>query len=193
MFERFSDSARRVVVSAQEESGQFGHNYIGTEHLLLGLALEQTGVVARTLRLSGISHGYICDQIENIIGTGGSPRVGHVSFSPRAKKVLELSQRQALQLGHTWVNTEHLLLALIEEGEGVAAQIMATKANLSDIRALLVRQLANALREREPTVKGAIIGVQFTKEPGQAILLVAVPDTTHITYRDVLLIDPDSR
>src|SRR3712207_9278810 len=122
MFERFTDRARRVVVLAQEEARLLNHNYIGTEHILLGLIHEGEGVAAKALESLGISLEAVRSQVEEIIGQGGSSPSGHIPFTPRAKKVLELSLREALQLGHNYIGTEHILLGLIREGEGVAAQ-----------------------------------------------------------------------
>ena len=124
MFERFTDRARRVVVLAQEEARLLNHNYIGTEHILLGLIHEGEGVAAKALESLGISLEAVRSQVEEIIGQGGSSPSGHIPFTPRAKKVLELSLREALQLGHNYIGTEHILLGLIREGEGVAAQVL---------------------------------------------------------------------
>jgi ATP-dependent Clp protease ATP-binding subunit ClpC len=124
MFEKFTDKARRVVVLAQEEAKMLNHNYIGTEHLLLGLIHEGEGVAAKSLEALGISLDAVREQVQEIIGTGQTAPSGHIPFTPRAKKVLELSLREALQLGHSYIGTEHLLLGLIREGEGVAAQVL---------------------------------------------------------------------
>ena len=124
MFERFTDRARRVVVLAQEEARMLNHNYIGTEHILLGLIHEGEGVAAKALESLGISLEGVRDQVEEIIGQGQTAPAGHIPFTPRAKKVLELSLREALQLGHNYIGTEHILLGLIREGEGVAAQVL---------------------------------------------------------------------
>ena len=124
MFERFTDRARRVVVLAQEEARLLNHNYIGTEHILLGLIHEGEGVAAKALESLGISLEGVRGQVEELIGQGGSSPSGHIPFTPRAKKVLELSLREALQLGHNYIGTEHILLGLIREGEGVAAQVL---------------------------------------------------------------------
>ena len=123
MFERFTDRARRVVVLAQEEARMLNHNYIGTEHILLGLIHEGEGVAAKALESLGISLEGVRQQVEEIIGQGQQAPSGHIPFTPRAKKVLELSLREALQLGHNYIGTEHILLGLIREGEGVAAQV----------------------------------------------------------------------
>ena len=120
MFERFTDRARRVVVLAQEEAKMLNHNYIGTEHILLGLIHEGEGVAAKALESLGISLDAVREQVQDIIGQGQQQPTGHIPFTPRAKKVLELSLREALQLGHNYIGTEHILLGLIREGEGVA-------------------------------------------------------------------------
>jgi Clp amino terminal domain, pathogenicity island component len=124
MFERFTDRARRAVVLAQEEAGLLNHNYIGTEHLLLGLLREGEGVAARALEGLGIGLDAVRVEVEEIIGQGESATSGRIPFTPRAKKVLELSLREALQLSHSYIGTEHILLGLIREGEGVAAQVL---------------------------------------------------------------------
>ena len=124
MFERFTDRARRVVVLAQEEARLLNHDYIGTEHILLGLIQEGDGVAARALQSLGISLDAVRARVEDIIGRGDEQSPSHIPFTPRAKKVLELSLREALQLGHNYIGTEHILLGLIREGEGVAAQVL---------------------------------------------------------------------
>jgi ATP-dependent Clp protease ATP-binding subunit ClpC len=124
VFERFTDRARRVLVLAQEEARLLNHNYIGTEHLLLGLIHEGEGVAATALESLGMSLEAVRGQVEEIIGQGQSAPTGHIPFTPRAKKVLELSLREAKQLGHNYIGTEHILLGLIREGEGVAAQVL---------------------------------------------------------------------
>jgi ATP-dependent Clp protease ATP-binding subunit ClpA len=124
VFERFTDRARSVVVLAQEEARMFKHNYIGTEHILLGLAHEGEGVAAKALEAMGVSLAAVRSQVEAIIGRGQAEPTGHIPFTPRAKKVLELSLRESLQLGHNYIGTEHILLGLIREGEGVAAQVL---------------------------------------------------------------------
>jgi hypothetical protein len=124
MFERFTDRARRVVVLAQEEARMLNHNYIGTEHILLGLIQEGEGVAAQCLESLGISLEAVRAQVREIIGEGKSTPSGHIPFTPRAKKVLELSLREALHLQHDYIGTEHILLGLIREGEGVAAQVL---------------------------------------------------------------------
>jgi hypothetical protein len=143
MFERFTDRARRVVVLAQEEARLLNHNYIGTEHLLLGLIHEREGVAARALTGLGISLEAVRARVEEIIGQGQSAPTGHIPFTPRAKKVLELSLREALQLSHNYIGTEHILLGLIREGEGVAAQVLVKLGgSLDRVRQQVVRLLA---------------------------------------------------
>jgi len=124
MFERFTDRARRVVVLAQEEARMLNHNYIGTEHILLGLIHEGEGVAAKALESLGISLEAARQQVEEIIGQGQQAPSGHIPFTPRAKRILELSLREALQLGHNYIGTEHILLGIVCEGEGVAAQVL---------------------------------------------------------------------
>ncbi len=143
MFERFTDRARRVVVLAQEEARMLNHNYIGTEHILLGLIHEGEGVAAKALESLGISLEAVRSQVEEIIGQGQTPPTGHIPFTPRAKKVLELSLREALQLGHNYIGTEHILLGLIREGEGVAAQVLVKLgADLNKVRQQVIQLLS---------------------------------------------------
>ena len=124
MFERFTDRARRVVVLAQEEARELNHNYIGTEHILLGLLEVGEGVGPRALDTLGISRDSVRQEVEEMIGRGPQAPTGHIPFTPRAKKVLELSLREAIRLGHNYIGTEHILLGLISEGDGVAAQVL---------------------------------------------------------------------
>ncbi len=143
MFERFTDRARRVVVLAQEEARLLNHSYIGTEHILLGLIHEGEGVAAKALESLSISLEAVRNQVEEIIGQGGASPTGHIPFTPRAKKVLELSLREALQLGHNYIGTEHILLGLIREGEGVAAQVLVKLgADLSRVRQQVIQLLS---------------------------------------------------
>jgi ATP-dependent Clp protease ATP-binding subunit ClpA len=143
MFERFTDRARRVVVLAQEEARRLDHNYIGTEHLLLGLVHDDEGVAAKALEDLGISLAAVRQQVRDIIGGGASAPTGHIPFTPRAKKVLELGLREALQLGHNYVGTEHILLGLVREGEGVAAQVLVRLgADLQVVRQAVVQRLS---------------------------------------------------
>ncbi|MFL5736832.1 MAG: ATP-dependent Clp protease ATP-binding subunit [Actinomycetota bacterium] len=143
MFERFTDRARRVVVLAQEEARMLNHNYIGTEHILLGLIHEGEGVAAKALESLNISLDAVRQQVEEIIGQGQAAPTGHIPFTPRAKKVLELSLREALQLGHNYIGTEHILLGLIREGEGVAAQVLQKLgADLNRVRQTVIQLLS---------------------------------------------------
>jgi ATP-dependent Clp protease ATP-binding subunit ClpA len=143
MFERFTDRARRMVVLAQEEARLLNHNYIGTEHLLLGMAHEGQGVAAAALESLGISLEAVRAQVEEIIGQGQRAPTGHIPFTPRAKKVLELSLRESKQLGHNYIGTEHILLGLIREGEGVAAQVLIRLgADLSRARGQVIELLS---------------------------------------------------
>jgi ATP-dependent Clp protease ATP-binding subunit ClpC len=143
MFERFTDRARRVVVLAQEEARMLNHNYIGTEHILLGLIHEGEGVAAKALESMNISLEAVRQQVEEIIGQGQAAPTGHIPFTPRAKKVLELSLREALQLGHNYIGTEHILLGLIREGEGVAAQVLQKLgADLNRVRQTVIQLLS---------------------------------------------------
>jgi ATP-dependent Clp protease ATP-binding subunit ClpC len=143
MFERFTDRARRVVVLAQEEARMLNHNYIGTEHILLGLIHEGEGVAAKALEQLNISLDAVRQQVEEIIGQGQAAPTGHIPFTPRAKKVLELSLREALQLGHNYIGTEHILLGLIREGEGVAAQVLQKLgADLNRVRQTVIQLLS---------------------------------------------------
>ena len=125
MFERFTDRARRVVVLAQEEARMLNHNYIGTEHLLLGLVHEGEGIAARALESLGITLNSVREQVQDIIGPGANAPSGHIPFTPRAKKVLELSMREAIQLNHGYIGTEHILLGMVRANEGVANQVLA--------------------------------------------------------------------
>jgi ATP-dependent Clp protease ATP-binding subunit ClpC len=151
MFERFTDRARRVVVLAQEEARMLNHNYIGTEHILLGLIHEGEGVAAKALESMGISLEAVRSQVEDIIGQGQAAPTGHIPFTPRAKKVLELSLREALQLGHNYIGTEHILLGLIREGEGVAAQVLQKLgADLNRVRQQVIQLLSGYTGKGEP-------------------------------------------
>ena len=142
MFQRFTDRARKVVVLAQEEARRLKHNYIGTEHILLGLIREGEGVAAVTLKALGISLDPVRQQVEEIIGRGQETPQGHIPFTPRAKKVLELSLRESKQLGHNYIGTEHILLGLIREGDGVAAQVLVRLgADLNRVRQQVIQLL----------------------------------------------------
>ena len=142
MFERFTDRARRVVVLAQEEARMLDHNYIGTEHLLLGLIHEGEGVAAKALEALGISLDAVRQQVEAIIGRGQQAPSGHIPFTPRAKRVLELSLRESGQLGHRYIGTEHVLLAIVREGDGIAAQVLTgLGADLDRVRQQVIELL----------------------------------------------------
>src|SRR5471030_788206 len=143
MFERFTDRARRVVVLAQEEAKMLNHNYIGTEHILLGLIHEGEGVAAKALESLGISLDAVREQVQDIIGQGQQQPTGHIPFTPRAKKVLELSLRESLNLGHTYIGTEHILLGLNRKNEGVATHILLHfDANADTIRTTTLETLS---------------------------------------------------
>ena len=143
MFERFTDRARRVVVLAQDEARRLNQNYIGTEHLLLGLIHEGDGIAARALETMGISLEAVRAQVIEIIGEGEQPTTGHIPFTPRARKVLEFSMREALQLGHNYIGTEHILLGLLREGDGVAAQVLIKLgADLNNVRQTVIELLS---------------------------------------------------
>jgi ATP-dependent Clp protease ATP-binding subunit ClpA len=159
MFERFTDRARRVVVLAQEEARMLNHNYVGTEHILLGLIHEGDGVAAKALESLGISLEAVRAQVEEIIGQGQQIPSGHIPFTPRAKKVMELSLREALQLGHDYIGTEHILLGLIREGDGVAAQVLIRLgADLNRVRQQVITVLYQSKEPRlarRPAEEGA--------------------------------------
>jgi ATP-dependent Clp protease ATP-binding subunit ClpC len=150
MFERFTDRARRVVVLAQEEARMLNHNYIGTEHILLGLVHEGDGVAAKAMAAMEISLEKVRQQVEEIIGRGAQAPSGHIPFTPRAKRVLELSLRESLQLGHNYIGTEHILLGLIREGEGVAAQVLVRLgADLNRVRQQVIQLVHGGKGEAE--------------------------------------------
>jgi hypothetical protein len=165
VFERFTDRARRVVVLAQEEARLLDHNYIGTEHLLLGLVSEGEGVAARALTALDISLETVRSQVETVIGRGGTLPSGHIPFTPRAKKVLEFALREALQLGHNYIGTEHILLGLIREGEGVAAQVLVQLgADLDHVRRQVIQLLSGYAGGPQP-VATALTPVGPTMAP----------------------------
>jgi ATP-dependent Clp protease ATP-binding subunit ClpC len=167
MFEKFTDKARRVVVLAQEEAKLLNHNYIGTEHILLGLIHEGEGVAAKALESLGINLDSVREQVQEIIGQGQQAPTGHIPFTPRAKKVLELSLREALQLGHSYIGTEHLLLGLIREGEGVAAQVLTKLgADTNRVRQQVI-QLLSGFQGKEAVAVG---GDTAEKQKGSQIL-----------------------
>ncbi|GAA3650662.1 hypothetical protein GCM10022224_011850 [Nonomuraea antimicrobica] len=150
MFERFTDRARRVVVLAQEEARTLHHDYIGTEHLLLGLIGEGEGVASLVLDGCGVERDHVRAFVERAVGRGAEAPSGHIPFTPRAKKVLELSLREALQLRHNYIGTEHILLGLIKEGEGLAAlAIRDTGADLPDVRQRVLDRVGRGHRDRQ--------------------------------------------
>ncbi len=170
MFERFTDRARRVVVLAQEEARMLNHNYIGTEHILLGLIHEGEGVAAKALESLGISLEAVREQVQEIIGPSQQTQPGHIPFTPRAKKVLELSLREGLQLGHSYIGTEHILLGLIREGEGVAAQVLVKMgADLARVRQQVI-QLVSGYQGKEPQGAGVGQGAQEGTPAGSLVL-----------------------
>jgi ATP-dependent Clp protease ATP-binding subunit ClpA len=163
MFERFTDRARRVVVLAQEEARMLNHDSMGTEHILLGLIHEGEGVAAKVLESLGITLQAVRQQVEEIIGRGQQAPSGSIPFTPRSKKVLKLALREALQLGHSYIGTEHILLGLIREGEGVAAQVLVgLGADLNRVRHQVIKLLHGSQGEDEP---GA---VRVVRRSGQA-------------------------
>jgi ATP-dependent Clp protease ATP-binding subunit ClpA len=179
MFERFTDWARRVVVLAQEEARQLDHNYIGTEHLLLGLLREGHGTAFEALKSLGVSLEAARQQVEEIIGRGKRTPSGHIPFTPRAKKTLELALREALQLGHDYIGTEHILLGLIREGDGVAAQMLARLGiDLNVVRRRVIellpsgdprlRQSPSRPSERAP---GSPLGIHDSLQEIMAVLI----------------------
>ncbi|WP_026530020.1 ATP-dependent Clp protease ATP-binding subunit [Haematomicrobium sanguinis] len=170
MFERFTDRARRVVVLAQDEARMLNHNYIGTEHILLGLIHEGEGVASKALEALGVSLQAVRDQVQEIIGQGQQAPSGHIPFTPRAKKVLEYSLREALQLNHTYIGTEHILLGLIREGEGVAAQVLVKLgADLTRVRNQVI-QLISGYQGKEPAGAGVGQGQAEGTPAGSAVL-----------------------
>jgi ATP-dependent Clp protease ATP-binding subunit ClpC len=160
MFERFTDRARRVVVLAQDEARRLDHDYIGTEHILLGLVQEGEGVAAQALEALGIGLAAVRHQVEEIVGRGKDTPGGHIPFTPRAKKVLELSLREALLLGHDYIGTEHILLGLIREGEGVAAQVLAALgADLNLVRQQVIQLLHSHQMEGQERSSARLVGL----------------------------------
>ena len=175
MFERFTDRARRVVVLAQEEARNLEHNYIGTEHILLGLIREGEGVAAKALEMANITLEGVREQVVEIIGKGENDSKDHIPFTPRAKKVLELSMREALQLGHNYIGTEHILLGLIREGEGVANQVLTNLGvDLGSIRQNVIHLLSGYPGSAQDASGGETVGVgtgsQKPQKSGSAIL-----------------------
>ncbi|WP_276671896.1 ATP-dependent Clp protease ATP-binding subunit [Schaalia cardiffensis] len=174
MFERFTDRARRVVVLAQDEARGLKHNYIGTEHLLLGLITEGEGVAAKALEMTEIKGDAVRTCVIEIIGEGEKAVEGHIPFTPRAKRVFELSLREALQLGHNYIGTEHLLLGLLKEGEGVAAQVLTKLgADLTQVRETVIQLLSGYQRgegEGRESVGAGVGGTGGPERQNSAIL-----------------------
>ena len=165
MFERFTSQSRRAVVLAQEEAASLDHNYIGTEHLLLGLLHEGKGVAARALASAGVALAPARGEVEVIIGRGPQAPSGHIPFTPRSKKCLELSLREALRLGHDYIGTGHLLLGLISEGDGVAITVLdRLGANLDRLREQVILEL-EAEPEDRSDVPGPPRQVQILRRP----------------------------
>ena len=202
MFERFTDRARRVVVLAQEETRLLNHNYIGTEHILLGLIHEGEGVAAQALESLKISLESVREEVESIIGQGDSSPSGHIPFTPRAKKVLELSLREALKLKHNYIGTEHILLGLIREGEGVAAQVLVKLgAGMARVRERVIQLLeAGSGRaspewshEPEPTVVVSDRVNVFSRGPLEATVGYsrAVRVGAHVVVAGTTTLGPD--
>jgi hypothetical protein len=185
MFERFTNRARRVVVLAQEEARLLNHNYIGTEHLLLGLIHEAEGVAASALESLGISLEAVRAQVEEIIGQGETAPGGHIPFTPRAKKVLELSLREANQLGHNYIGTEHILLGLVREGEGVAAQVLVKLgADLPRVRQQVIQLLSSYAGGEEGAGAVDEEGAEAADEDLEAEIVAAV-NTVFAENRDL--------
>ena len=171
MFERFTDRARRVLVLAQEEARLLNHSFIGTEHILLGLIHEGEGVAAKALDAMGITLEAVREKVEETIGmTGNPPSAGSPPFTPRAKKVLELSLREALQLGHSYIGTEHMLLGLVREGEGVAAQVLVSlNADLARVRQQVI-QMMSGYQGKDPAGAPSGGGPSTDAGSGSAVL-----------------------
>jgi ATP-dependent Clp protease ATP-binding subunit ClpC len=162
VFERFTERARQVVVLAQDEARLLKHNYIGTEHLLLGLLREEEGLAARALESLDVDLDGVRAQVTRVIGQGDEPATGQVPFTPRAKKVLELALREARSLQHNYIGTEHILLGIVRENEGVAARILLDfDADAEMIRNEVLRQLGGQVRKRSSLPEEAI-GVKPT-------------------------------
>jgi ATP-dependent Clp protease ATP-binding subunit ClpA len=190
MFERFTDRARRVVVLAQEEARLLNHDYVGTEHLLLGMIAEGQGVAAKALESLGISLEAVRAQVEEIIGQGQQAPSGHIPFTPRAKKVLELSLREANQLGHNYIGTEHLLLGLIREGEGVAAQVLVKlDADLPRVRQQVIQLLSGYAGGKEGMEAGA--RTRLVRMTVPAALLVLTEELAQVRRQKEAAVDAE--
>jgi hypothetical protein len=195
VFERFTDRARQVVVLAQEEARMLNHNYIGTEHILLGLIHEGEGVAAKAFESLNISLEVVRHQVEEIIGQGQATPTGHIPFTPRAKKVLELSFREALQLGHNYIGTEHILLGLIREGEGVAAQVLQKLgADLNRVRQIVIQLLSGYTGLGEGVLTGSeVTGWHPTARSGPRCPSCSRPLEGELRYRELIAAHLDER
>lgn len=180
MFERFTDRARRTVVLAQDEARALQHPYIGTEHVLLGLLTEGDGVAATALAALDVTSGAVRELVMEIIGQGhAAPGAGHIPFTPRAKKVFELSLREALSLGHNYIGTEHILLGLIREGEGCGAQVLVKLgAELSSVRKTVI----GLLTSYTPTGRPIVSDPTFTRHEPYGTITVEWPDPPRRSY-----------
>jgi len=181
MFERFTNRARHVVVLAQEEARRLNHNYIGTEHILLGLLGEPEGVGARVLATFGISLDGAREEVVAFVGTGDKTLSGHIPFTPRAKKTLELALREALALHHNYIGTEHILLGVIREGKGVGAQVLSQHGDLASIRTAVLSMVGTGEGgQRARWLRKHIPGPAGSGAPAEQSLLSATPaaDTT---------------
>jgi ATP-dependent Clp protease ATP-binding subunit ClpA len=192
MFERFTDRSRRVVALAQEEARMLNHGYVGTEHLLLGLIQEGEGHAARALESLGVSLDAVRQQVEEIIGRGQQPPSAHVPFTPRAKKVLELSLRESLQLGHNYIGTEHILLGLLREGDGVAAQVLVRLgADLDRVREQVIR-LLHGYQGQDMPVTGSELGERAPAgPPGDALAWAGALDRRLTALERWVSMEPD--
>ena len=172
MFERFTDRARRVLVLAQEEARDLNHAFIGTEHILLGLIKEGEGVAAKALDALDISYETVREKVEEAIGSNANPSPGSPPFTPRAKKVLELSLREALQLGHSYIGTEHMLLGLVREGEGVAAQVLSDLgADMTRVRSQVISMMSGQGGEKNSSASaGSSSKGDSSGDGGSAVL-----------------------
>lgn len=158
MFEAFTDEARHVVVQAQEEARSLNHDHIGTEHMLLGVLHGDRGVAVEALRSLGVSQEMVRQQVQDLVGRGAKPPSGHIPFTPRAKKIMELSLRESRQLGSERIDTEHVLLGLLREGAGVAVQVLATLGVEPDRARQRVLELTPQAGggEREPATETSV-------------------------------------
>jgi len=182
MFERFTNQARRVVVLAQEESRDLNHNYIGTEHLVLGLLHEGKGTGARALKSAGITLEAVRREVEDRVGRGSEQQSGHIPFTPRAKKSLEMSLRESLALGQSYIGTGHILLGLIRKGDGVGVEILVSLgADLNVVRARVVELLPDDTEEESVASTPAPVGPARAARPSSAIQAVLDTIDTRLT------------